>query len=486
MGIVYKSILSLREPGIKLEPLIIPNIEESKGGAKMSKMVGILTPIVEINKKLFYHNDISSMYLNYDGFMPYLTLVIIDGSRNFESIFPKEGDILKLYISSNNDIYKSIRIDFEIIEINSNNINEFKKSINLNYDGVDAPVYTFNCRMHLDGIYIERNYGLNKDSSFNHLMAISEKYKLGFASNIEDTNDSMVRINPYISDEQFMKNIIETAYKDDESYFTGFIDLYYYLNFIDINKQFEYIDKIEEGIYNIIEDFSIDRGINEKTYNEGKLFLTNFHKFKGYNNYITSYKIINESGKYILLNGYGRYLQYYDYENRQYRQFRIVGLKSKNMPEYLNKNMKNKDILKYKYMGYQSDNVFDEYYYAYINNYHNFSEMYKYYLQVELYGINLNIYRYQCIPIIIYDYAQTRVFADISREESAEEILGLKDSIKEIYKTGNNENNINMPIRINKYLTGYYVVGDIYYNYNAGGNMYCVLNLLRKEWPEKI
>ena len=79
-----------------------------------------------------------------------------------------------------------------------------------------------------------------KETSFNTLLKLSNQYGLGFASNVESTEDEMIWINPTDYPIDFIESIAKSAYLDEESFFTVFVDQFYNLNFVEMNRLFNH------------------------------------------------------------------------------------------------------------------------------------------------------------------------------------------------------------------------------------------------------
>ena len=378
MGAVSKNILTITEPVIKVDPFDIIDIEsgntgdggndQNKTNDNLSKFVGDTYPAIRINEYDFNKSDILNFMLTLEDFLPSLTVTVMDSKGTFNiSQFPKDGDVLSLYIRSKDEkIYKPIRMDFDILSIDSpvvdNNSNTPTANSKESAAGTITLTYTFDCRAKIPDLLGEVCKGYDLDSSFNHLQQISDELQLGFASNVTNTDDKMVRIIPYDTRLKFILDNTNTAYSDDNSFYTSYIDPYYYINFVNLNKQLEYDEDLEDSIVTLTFDISIDKGNTDlSAVDESKLFLTNLDKGSvGTSRKIAAYSIINNSGEIILENGYNRTAQYYDEDDKQYRKFIVSPLVTENLHPDLNPlrgrndEKRYKTQVKYKYLGKQS------------------------------------------------------------------------------------------------------------------------------------
>lgn len=510
MGAVTRNILTITEPSIKVDPFDIPDIESGQGNGnnngksankdKLSKEAGDTYPAIRVNEYDFYKHEILSFRLSIDNFLPSMTVTVTDTKGYFNlSQYPKDGDVVQLYIrSKDEEIYKPIRMDFDIINVDGPPVSNLANTMDSATQGgkTDETVtYTFECRAKVPKLLAEDCFGYPEDTSFNHLETIATELELGFASNVTDTDDSMPRICPFDTRLKFIKDYTASAYLDDNSFFTSYIDLYYYLNFVNINEQLKYDEEIEETIVATINDMSKEKENDDSNGSGGKLFLTNLERGSvGTNRYINAYTLVNKAGLVVLKNGYARTIQYYDDDDKEYRSFKIEPSITENLPAELhplrgrNDETRYLDQVKYKYLGRQSSvenegNSHLNYQYARISNYQNLQDINKLTLIVELQSANMALYKFQKIPIIIYETDKKRQDIQEGREQNAADAGYQRENQDKLEKGDNKTNNSNAP-KVNKYLTGVYVIGNIEYTYNSNDQAIAQkLTLIRREWP---
>lgn len=136
---------------------------------------------------------------------------------------------------------------------------------------------------------------------------------------------------------------------------------------------------------------------------------------------------------------------------------------------------------KYKYVGKQGKNVHLNYYFAQMLNYKNALELEKMYLEVELETANMALYKYQILPIIVYEQGNQSATIQDQKEKNAQDNgTSMKDKVgdKGDIKKGTINN------KIDEKLTGTYIIGRISYTYNeVEGRLKQKLALFRREWP---
>ena len=128
-----KSIIrSLLKPSIELDDIIVddlfegssPNLDARVGGKtgrQIHKDLGTDYPLLTINNYVFKMEEILEFRLIAEGFIPTIYLkVALTNSGVFKSqSFPKDGDILSIFIRAKNDAFKPIRNDYLLTTVNA-------------------------------------------------------------------------------------------------------------------------------------------------------------------------------------------------------------------------------------------------------------------------------------------------------------------------------------------------------------------------------
>ena len=498
-----RSIVSIIEPKIKVDRIIIEDGESPEAKEKTSKAVpetsntkssarwGAFLPLIYINTNRFDQNQIISMNLDITGKIPIISVSLNDSDGKFNINAPHDGDVISLYIKPpDEDNQKPIRIDFDITSITSD-----PSTKNYGIRGI----------MKIPGFFSERCKSFKKNTLFDHLQSVCEDVGLGFASNETSTDDSMSRLIPFDTYEMFVDESVKYAYKNDDSFFTWYIDPFYYLCLVNINKQFSLEDKTEE--VNISTKAPLD-GVQgsetSKSSFKGDLILSNQAEKSGTNIFIQNWTIENNSAATWLNHGYKKYTQYVELEENklEYISTFVDPLTTEGAEkEYiLMKGRSNNDFYKdqntYKWLGKQSiGNVHDNYIFSKILNFMNLEEIKKISLNVELAGMNFYVYKYMRIPVAIYESAGGGN-SSVKKLAYRDNAIGETDDYKKI-----TDPNIPVPGRPegkptidnigenprdqirNDYASGYYVVNSIKYTYEPPGPIKMKLNLIRREWP---
>lgn len=500
-----RSILGIIDPTIKVDQIAIEDFESKEAVQNTSSAVqegshfkqsskqGAYIPLIQINSIKLDLDEIQYFSLSLNDKIPKVSVSIVDNNNKFLLQFPIDGDVISVYLRPPDaDNQKPIRIDFDIEFIDSD---------------PNEKIYTFYGLMKIPGFFNEKIKAFRQDTTFNHISTVCEDVGLGFASNETITDDTMTRICAYETYETFVKDMLATVYLNDDSFFDWYIDPYYYLCLVNVNKQFSLEDKTEEINISTSEPVS---GIKQQEDAEdsikGSLVLTNQTERAGTNVFIESFSLQNNAGNVWLNNGYKKYAQWFEISRNEstIEESFVDPLTTKSAENnyiLLKGRKDDKDFYKtqskYKWLGKQSTvveggNVHSNYSFAKVLNYHNLQECTKTVLKVYLAGMNFYIYKYMRIPVLIYQPGDNAKNAEQLKQRDKD--LGetqTKDSSKDVQTAFNRKedksNETDMPIEKdqikNEFLSGYYIVGNIEYEYFQNGSIKQVLTLIRREWP---
>ena len=531
MSTYERSIVSILEPSFKLgatsqgkivlDEIFITDTESKEAkdtyqgnlrplDTKASSRAGSAMPVIAINSLILAEDEIEDFEIDLSGNIPKLLMNFVDNSNHFSIGAPIDGDVISIYLRpGDSDNQKPIRIDFNIQRILGDPANR---------------AYFIVGSMKLHRFFSETFKSFPENSSFEHLMDVCEDIGLGFASNETSTDDIMKRIIPAETYETFVSETVSSTYKDEESFFDWYIDPYYYLCLVNVNKQFSLEDKTEE--VNISDAFPLSGAVavgnerNDKDAIKGSLVLTNLNSMSGKNVFIEEYSFENNSGSVWLNNGYRRYAQWLNIEEEdiEYQKafvdpfttpgaeenFRLLKGRKADGPPNFPKPLYLKES-RYKWMGKQGGNSFggnvhDNYCYAQVLNHQNLQELKKTRLVVDLAGMNHYLYKYQRIPVIIYESSVNQNAANMqTRDKALGESEGAQDpntatgmfagsgNSSTTAKSKPDPTNQPMPeiqeqIK-NEFLSGYYVIADMKYRYVTGSGVKQRLTLIRREWP---
>lgn len=477
MSTELQLVRSVSDPTIKLDDIIISDMWEGTSNdyynkvdtLKGYKMFGDSFPLIKINNHIFSSDQIIRFEINHNGYIPTINVTLLITNKSFyDKSYPKDGDIISIFIRSGNKLLKPIRNDYEIITVSTNLSRGGRE---MTYEKIS--IYGV---LHVPGILNQKCFSV-EGTSLDAMLDIANKLELGFATNETSTDDYQKWICPYEKTIDFLYDITLSSWKNSNSFFSFFIDTFYYLNFVNMNPLFSDMDESEMGVLTS-QFFKTDYESNDdKMIYKGQVILTNFSQFQNSDNYIRNYRLENNS---YISNKYGQKinLMFYDTINEDIEKLFVETLvtEDKEKNHIILKGRANDDYYlqqtKTIWDGISiDDNTHDMYKIAKINNFHNNNQINKLILKIELGTINFNLRRMQPIIMIIF------IENDINRKN-----INTPQEIQDQY--GKDE----MPFAIDQFFTGCYVIKDITYRYDKkdmdDGKFYQELTLMRREWPD--
>ena len=490
------NILAVVEPALMPTPIEVEGVGESGGGDRQTKAIGINVPFVLLNNYQFQQADVESFLLNNSGVLPEVSIKLVDRKNTFGvDSFPRDGDSLTIMMNSKNaSTFKSIHMDFDITNISARQTSEGEQNI-----------ITVNGIAKIPRLYSEECRHFDAASSLDHLEEVARDLQLGLATNIDSADDLQTRIQPYVTTYDFIKDIVDVSYVSEDSFQRFYIDQYYYLTYIDVNLVFNSpntpLEELQTSMVSMTGSLAERGGFEDEDEDdvEAPLMLTNYRQAKGFNHFINEFKLINNSSEISTVNGYSRDVMIYDDNSdtgERKQEFTIEALTTEEILDYEEplKGRRNEDRYdthkKYKYIGRQDvgegdlGNVHASSNFAKLHQAQNLAEIEKVKLKVILESFNPSIYKYQKIPLLIYEYNKERVDAMIKYNKFLAD-QGFTDKVLGIDAAQNEDSEDDRPTQaLNRFLSGYYVIENINYKYSSGiGNIIQEVTLIRREWP---
>jgi hypothetical protein len=488
MSAIERNILTVIEPTIVLDELAIVDVEsgtDNSNGAKIkeppSKFANVI-PIIRINQYDVQGDRLEMFEIDCTGFYPTCRFSFFDRDGMFTARhFPKDGDIIQIFIRSagQETTFKPIRIDFTIEDI---------KPLGGGGSTDTASQLMVEGRMHIPGLFTEKvEYQIG--TSWDTLLSTAEGLTLGFASNVDLTEDSQTWTNPYDTSMKFIQDIVANSYLDDDSFFTAYIDPYYYLTLVEVNRLFGQERDLETSLaYSQNAGDAMGSGDPADAEAPNPYMLSNMVQMQGKAGYISKYQQVNQSGQVSKDNGYKRYTQFFDLNSKEFvSEFvdPIVGDTPGMTPATKGRLVDGEvegprnEQVKYKYLGTQGDNVHPNYMYSAILNYQNLVEVNKFGMTIELDMINPAIWRYSRMYCQILEFGQNVKEVLTAPSNDPNTPSGTQRRQETPDNVGNDISSDNGVI--NEYLTGFYVITGIEYILTQPGGLRQRLHLRRRE-----
>jgi hypothetical protein len=483
-----KAILQYRDPDIVLDELAIVdtssqkgdvNINDQRSGNIQKKYTGLAEPLIKINNSTI--QGIKYFTLDLTGFKPTILFRFetIDERFIFTS-FPKDGDIVSLYIRPFGELFKPIRMDFTINEV----ISPFNNGPYVNNDSSTGRFLSFTIMGEIRIPKLYKHVCKNiKGSSTDALIKIAEDLGLGYASNEVKTNDFMNWISPNLDYETFIKNIVNGAWLGEEDYFDCWIDQYYNINLVNLKKQFDQENSKLETMRMAygVDSFGDLIGGVEPAEVEFPLLLSNSTQFLKSPLFIKDLTVEQNSGSINKDLGYFQRIQFYDDKlkvdvpSNKFVEYSIESITNKNLSarDTLNKGRLGENFYKEEekktYVGtIYFDNVHENFQQASIQNILNRNDNYKTVLKIRNRAWTPFLYRGQTFPVIIMSEGSTTIPSD-SKTGSGE---GVKSSLA-------------LPAdkrAPNLFLSGNYVVLGFNLEFTPTDGIYQSMILGKKQW----
>ena len=460
-----------------------PNLGD-KGVIRTSAVLGSLAPYIMIGAATFTHESIFDMVIDETGFLPTIKVTIIDHTGSFSgAYFPKENPILSLYIRSRNGKYKPLRNDFLITKISPNGSMSGLGAA----EGVGMTYYISGV-LFIPDIFTAVSKSYPGKTSMEALYAMSVELQIGFSTNEDHLHDDMTWINPYWQYARMIKHVADHAYKNDQSFFAAYVDKFYCLNFINVPQMVSEEDSFDTMWYNLnnYEDILKTKdggtGYQDQLTNSAPdtLYLTNFMPLIKSDIFIKEIRPISNVGSIFSSIGTFGQIYYYDHflsadPSSNFVQFDISPM----LPvQYTNQDMRN------SYSGFWEgvdyNNNHDNFAWTKYNNYLSIVSLNQMTLEVVLNGTNLSIHRGMRVPVFIVREGRDAAikYGSTVNMTDADATLNAASQSTGIYR--------------DTYLSGYYIVTGIKYNFKAftdiddsnDSNFYTELTLARKTWPK--
>jgi len=350
-------------------------------------------PYIVLNGVTIDAKDITYFRLYNDRYLPEIEMSFGDPTnRLFDSQYPLDQQILSIMIKANDTLLMPIRMDFWVTEFTSVK-NRSGESDWKNYDLVAK----------LNVPYIVKNSS-TKGTSYDVLKGIASQADLGFASNIQsNTNDSMTWINcgiDYVREQ--IPEIVKRSYISDDTFTWAYVDFWYNLNYVDIEKQLQLSTSSDQNLP------GVSRLTDDKT--TIPLILSNHSNYSSTNQFIDKFNLLNNSTEVNCNLGYKPHIYYYSVNEMSLTNVLLDTISTKGdkgdqivlkgQPDDNNYSLNQQ---KNYFLGkVDTTNAHKNYLYAEQSNLHNMEYLQKVRMNIVLKNLNFQLYRFQPVKIELY------------------------------------------------------------------------------------
>ena len=278
-----KYIKSILEPGNGIEGDIDSVIMSD---VQPTKMVGVLAPLVMINSTQIEMTDVISMTLESVGILPTLSLTVKDTYGLLTSVDMTSADNLVIVeiIPPFDGIYKKIKLYFYITSALA-----IGNSEKINITGIYKVPELYASKL--------KSYGLI--STYKFIEQVAKETKLGFCSNIEDTNDDRYIVMKNTNVLDAIESEVSSG-GNPTNILDVWIDFYNNINLIDIYERYNAKDndlKLWTSQMNVETEASADN-IQNTPY-EIEALITNDPDAQNLPTYTKTYSISNNTGNNV-------------------------------------------------------------------------------------------------------------------------------------------------------------------------------------------
>lgn len=304
-------IWNVFESKIIMDELSLPQTSKEEGiKQKVEDLVSTEFPLIKINDYYVSRGEIDSFEIDSTDRVPKITLSLSFSNELFLSKnMPKDGDIISIALRSKSEVLKPIRNDYVITGVIAG-----KRSTN--NPGIIA--MTFFGELFIPGWSSFLGDASEKGTSMQILKRAADQLGLGFNTNETETDDKQIWL-VWNSPEEFIEEVVNRSWKDENSFFDWWVDVYYNLNFVNVQKQLlaseEAIDDAAL-IGNVPKEYWWGSDEN-KTVGTAKVF-SNYIGFRTSPFFIRNWRPINRSSKITFDYGTALNCTFYEHNNILY------------------------------------------------------------------------------------------------------------------------------------------------------------------------
>jgi hypothetical protein len=401
-------------------------------------------PIVWLNGLQIEPSSIETIILNNNTYLPKVTIVFVDPTGKLcDENFPLDNSTVSIYKGSPSpdSPFYGIKMDFKITDFN----------IIKGREGQEDLKYEIDAIIDINDFYLNdfESYG---GTSFDVLRKLAKEMGLGFVTNITNTNDNMIWINPSNYRIEFLKNIVKNSYVDDETFLFGYVDFQYNFNIIDINKQLE--SDISNQM-NLVEE-SMSDNLQEET----ALILSNHPDETNSNMHIKKFTLLNSSTNVNLTYGYKNKLNTFNIIDKKMNKYDLDAITTDDENSIVLKDSEDNELydnmVVNEYLGkYDINNCHKNYIHTQFQNEFNLKFLQKLKMKIKMAKPNYGLYRFQKVTVEIYN---------LNKPDNTEKDIQLENDGKDIKRLSRQHDD-----KINNKLSGDWLITAIDMKFSGQG-----------------
>ena len=301
------------KPTIVLDEMSLKKREDpdSKQTHQLEDYASMEFPLIKINDYMVGVEEIDYFKIDSGNSVPKITITLSFSNDLFMTKnLPKDGDIISVAIMNKSNLLNPIRNDYIITGASPiKKSTTVKKSQTITLFG-DLFIPGFN--------NYKGNVAFNM-TSIEALKTIARTLGLGFSSNEESTDDKQIWIVTTAFDKT-IEEIVTRSWKDENSFFDWWIDIYYTLNFVNVQKQLlSSEDSVDSAALLNNSTTEYVWGNKKDTTVETPKVFSNYLGYRTTSFYITDWRPINRSSQITFDYGTSIQATFFEHNNVIYK-----------------------------------------------------------------------------------------------------------------------------------------------------------------------
>lgn len=355
----------------------------------------------EVPQIYYYNQEIPMQYvknlkIESYKFLPTLTVTFDDVYNILHDIgLPADNAKVTVILPSKSDNLADIFLEFKITNYKVKPIrNNYNKRIEMS--GI----------LNIENLLVKNYEAFKEKTSYEVCEELAKEVGMGLMSNVTSSKDKMNWLNPGMNRYLFLQDeIIKKSWLGDNSFVWSFVDFYYNLNYVDVEKSLtDSIDQIE---------WVAKKHDEEEGATTVSPILSNDMSMKDTNIFFTGGKVNNISTEISLLRGYLRDISYYDVDgnwNKKAGSYKEYTLDTITAPDgnntvYLKGDPNDTTFYEnnksYHYLGkIDTANMHPDYLWAEMQNNENVYDLQKISMNIILPHANFNIKRFEKLKLV--------------------------------------------------------------------------------------
>jgi hypothetical protein len=310
-GVKYR-IYNIFKPTIVLDEISLPKSDYTDS-KKVEDIATLQYPLIKINNYFISEPELDYMVIDCRDILPRITLqatFIYD--KFIDKEMPKDGDIISVVIRNKSDALNVIRNDYVITGVTPTGRRT---------SGRTPTSVTFFGELFVPGLKSFVRSESFVGTSLEALKIAAQQLQLGFNTNDDNTDDKQIWLmvdSPY----DLIQEVPLRSWRNENSFYDVWIDIYYNLNFVNVQKQLlSAEDDVDIGalLYNVDTDWTWGPHTNQEDTSQIPKVFSNYLGYRTTSFYITEWKPVNRSSAITFQYGATMNAAFFEHINESYK-----------------------------------------------------------------------------------------------------------------------------------------------------------------------